>query len=111
MVEHPSEHVPEQLGGDPSEQTALRISLEQALSQLTAKQHAVIVLRLYEDRTVEEAAHLLGCSIGTVKSQTHYALGRLRSLVPDLVGKVGGAAPTRDPISTNDGIPAKEVRA
>ena len=48
------------------------------------KQRAVIVLRFYEDRTERETAHLLGCSLGTVKSQTNYALGRLRTLAPEL---------------------------
>jgi DNA-directed RNA polymerase specialized sigma24 family protein len=43
----------------------------------------VLVLRFYEDRSVEEVAAVLGCSANTVKTQTARALGRLR-LSPQL---------------------------
>ncbi|MFI0450698.1 SigE family RNA polymerase sigma factor [Actinomadura sp. 6N118] len=62
----------------------LSMVLQQALTKLTAKQRAVIVLRFYEDRSEIETAELLGCSTGTVKSQTHRALARLRVLEPGL---------------------------
>ncbi|GAB1821009.1 SigE family RNA polymerase sigma factor [Herbidospora sp. RD11066] len=55
-----------------------RLVVQQALTRLTPKQRAVIVLRYYEDRTEKETAEILGCSLGTVKSQTHHALVRLR---------------------------------
>ena len=61
-----------------------RIDLERAMAQLTAKQRAVLVLRFFEDRTEADTAEALGVSIGTVKSQTHVALSRLRTLVPAL---------------------------
>lgn len=61
-----------------------RIVLRQALDKLAPKQRAVIVLRYWEDLTEAQTAEALGCSVGTVKSQTHHALARLRTLAPEL---------------------------
>jgi DNA-directed RNA polymerase specialized sigma24 family protein len=40
---------------------------------------AVVVLRWVEDLSESQTAHALGCSVGTVKSQSSRALARLRS--------------------------------
>ena len=61
-----------------------RLVLREALGRLTPKQRAVLVLRFYEDRTETQAAAVLGCAPGTVKSQTRHALMRLRQLAPEL---------------------------
>lgn len=50
---------------------------------LPRKQRAAVVLRYYEELTEAEAADVLGCSVGTVKSQTSRALASLRSSAPD----------------------------
>ena len=39
------------------------------------------MLRYFDDLTETETAHVLGCSVGTVKSQHARAMARLRTLV------------------------------
>ena len=59
-----------------------RLDLEDLLRTLPPRQRAVLVLRFYDDLTEAQTAAALGCSIGTVKSQSHHALRRLRLQVP-----------------------------
>jgi len=70
---------------DPATDTALRVTLSRALGQLTHRQRAVLVLRYYEDLPESEVARILGCAVGTVRSQTARTLARLRTLCPDLL--------------------------
>ncbi|MEU6078364.1 SigE family RNA polymerase sigma factor [Micromonospora sp. NPDC047074] len=70
--------------GDEAAGVVLRLALLQALAKLTPKQRAVLVLRFFEDLSELDAAEALGCSVGNVKSQTSYALRRLRVLAPEL---------------------------
>lgn len=44
----------------------------------------MLVARFFEDLSEQDTAELLGCSTGTVRSQTHRALVRLRELEPEL---------------------------
>ena len=55
--------------------------LWRALAQLPPGQRAVLVLRYYEDLTEAQTAAVLGCSVGSVKTQGYRALGRLREIV------------------------------
>jgi RNA polymerase sigma-70 factor (sigma-E family) len=61
----------------------LRDQLVRGLSRLPGRQRAVLVLRYFEDLSEQETAATLGCSVGTVKSQTSRGLARLRALVTD----------------------------
>jgi RNA polymerase sigma-70 factor (sigma-E family) len=58
--------------------TGTRDALARALATLTRGQRACVVLRHYLDLSEAETAAALGCSVGTVKSQTSRALARLR---------------------------------
>ncbi len=67
------------------------VDLRRALPLLPPKQRAVIVLRYYCELSVIEAADALGCSTGTVKSQTSRAIETLRRLM-HVEDADGGAA-------------------
>jgi RNA polymerase sigma-70 factor (sigma-E family) len=68
------------------------IDLRVALVALPPRQRATLVLRFYCDLTVDQTAELLGCSAGTVKSQTAKGLHALRGRL----GSGRAAAPVAD---------------
>ena len=63
---------------DPLPSLDTRAELLQALSQLPARQRAVLVLRYFNDLTEAQVADVLGCPPGTVKSSASRGLARLR---------------------------------
>jgi RNA polymerase sigma-70 factor (sigma-E family) len=78
----PPEHATPDDGSD------VRLSLLGALSGLTPRQRAVLVLRYFDDLSEQETAALLGCSVGTVKAHASRGLQQLRA-TPGLAGSFG----------------------
>jgi RNA polymerase sigma-70 factor (sigma-E family) len=69
------------MADDLADVSAGRLAVLAALAQVPPRQRAVLVLRFWEDQSVEQVAILLGCAPGTVKSQTARGLQRLRELL------------------------------
>lgn len=93
--EHPVQQVPEDPGGRLDGAGAgaeERLILLDALAGLPGRQRATLVLRFWEDLSVEQTADLLGVSSGAIKTHTSRGLATLRarlgsmaSLVPEEV--------------------------
>ena len=66
---------------DPTAEVDERDTMVRALSSLSPGRRACVVLRYYHDLSVAETARALGCSEGTVKSQTSHGLAALRRLL------------------------------
>jgi RNA polymerase sigma-70 factor (sigma-E family) len=73
--EHPTEELPEHVTPEPGAEPT---DLWAAMERLPRRMRAVVVLRYFEDLTEAQTADVLGCSVGTVKSQTSKALAKLR---------------------------------
>jgi RNA polymerase sigma-70 factor (sigma-E family) len=71
-----------------------------ALAQVPKRRRAVLVLRYWEDLSIDQVADILGCSAGTVRSQASRGLTDLREalgenlhdLMPSRVRVAGGVA-------------------
>lgn len=79
-AEVPSEQVPDRGGvTDDLDTVLLRRDLLAAMAGLSRGQRATLGCRFLDDMSVAETAFTLGCSVGTVKSQTARALAALRT--------------------------------
>jgi RNA polymerase sigma-70 factor (sigma-E family) len=65
---------------DPLAALDTHVELVEALGLLPPRQRAVLVLRYFHDLTESQAAEVLGCSPGTVKSNASRGLARLREV-------------------------------
>lgn len=63
--------------------TADRIDVRRALAGLSGRERAVIVLRYFVDLPVDQTAHVLGLSDQAVRSLSHRAIKRLRTIMSD----------------------------
>ncbi len=84
-----SYQVPEQAVVVPEPET--RLVVLAALAALPPKARAVVVLRYWTDLSVDDVAAVLGCSPGTVKSQSARGLGKLRVVLGDALGEPGSS--------------------
>ena len=71
----------EPVAPDATDEITRRAGLLQALLVLPVRQRATVILRYLEGMSERETAAVLGCSEGTVKSQSARALGTLRSFI------------------------------
>lgn len=71
----------EPVAPDAIDEVTRRAGLLQALLALPYRQRATIILRYLEGMSERETAAALGCSEGTVKSQSARALGTLRDFL------------------------------
>jgi RNA polymerase sigma-70 factor (sigma-E family) len=79
---------------DRAGEVADRDILVRALAALPQRQRSVIVLRYFDGLAEAEIAVLLGCSLGTVRSQVSRGLARMRQAIGDGVSaRQGGARP------------------
>jgi RNA polymerase sigma-70 factor (sigma-E family) len=79
--ERPTAELPEQVErvGD----VELRMALREALGELAPLDRAVLVLRYFEDRSVEQVALDLGKNASAITTRTARALDRLRVVLGD----------------------------
>ncbi|MFE4590994.1 SigE family RNA polymerase sigma factor [Streptomyces laurentii] len=76
-TERPLGELPDRAPDD-REDPALRVALLDALAGLTPKDRAVVVLRYWEDRSIEETADVLHVSSAAVRTRSVRALAKLR---------------------------------
>lgn len=74
-------------------------TLTRALAELPPRMRATLVLRFFEDLSEYQVAGMLGCSVGTVKSQTSRGLARLRDALE--ASSAGPEAPEPRPGGTD----------
>jgi RNA polymerase sigma-70 factor (sigma-E family) len=82
-----------------------RMVVLSVLATLPPRARAVVVLRYWEDLSVDQVAAALGCSPGNVKSLSAGALGKLRAVLDEAL--TGDELPERHPDQQHD---ARNIR-
>jgi len=76
--------------GDHAGTSAMKLDLERAMNVLTPQERAAIVQCYHNDLSHEEAAFVLGCPVGTVKTHVFRAKQKLKSALaawgPEAIG-------------------------
>jgi RNA polymerase sigma-70 factor (ECF subfamily) len=66
-----------------------RDRLYRALKELPDKQRMTVMLRIQEQKTFEEIAGIMECSLGTSKANYHHGVQKLKALLNDAVTNEG----------------------
>ncbi|MGI5356583.1 SigE family RNA polymerase sigma factor [Streptomyces sp. CA-252508] len=88
--ERPLAELPETTAGR-GDDPALRVALLDALARLAPKDRAVVVLRYWEDRSVEETAAAMNVSAAAVRTRSTRALARLREQLGGSMAELSAA--------------------
>ena len=76
--------MPERPARDEGVMVEERLAIRGGLLAFPLGKRVVLVPRYLEDLSEVQVAEILGCSVGTVRSQTHKAIAQLRSVLPSL---------------------------
>jgi RNA polymerase sigma-70 factor (sigma-E family) len=118
--EIPSEQLPEVAIADETGRFDRHEDMLTVLGTLPTRQRQALVLRYFEDLTEAQTARILGCSVGTVKSQTARGLDKMRAALaaePGVTSRASadvttsGAPKTRGDASTAGLPPSVRRRA
>jgi RNA polymerase sigma-70 factor (ECF subfamily) len=80
---------PEPSPSENAAQNEISARLRQGVDRLPERHRRVILLRFFEDASLQDMARSLGCPVGTVKSRLHHALEKLRQMKMNLPAPEG----------------------
>jgi RNA polymerase sigma-70 factor (sigma-E family) len=86
-TERATDVLPESAVPSDGTDVTMRLTLVEALAQLPPKDRAVVVLRYWEDRSIEETAGAMNVTSAAVRSRCLRALARLRVLLGEELGE------------------------
>ena len=80
IVEHVTSELPDSMAADDHQNTyAVRDELWRTVDVMPPRMRTAFVLRYFEDLSEAEVAAVMGCAVGSVKSQISRGLARLRA--------------------------------
>lgn len=65
-----------------------KLQVRNAIDRLPERQRNTLILTYYQGLSYSEAAEVLGCSVGTVKSQMYRAVRTLAHYLPETAGEI-----------------------
>ncbi len=74
------EDTQEASSGDESELTDLRLDVYRLMDGLSTEERTLLILRFFEERSLEEIADIMEMSLSTVKSKLYRSLTKMRNM-------------------------------